>query len=304
VRRHTIPSGFTLVELLVVIAIIGMLVAMLLPAVQAAREAARRAKCKNNVKQFALALHLYHDSHRVFPSGSMYASPVGPVATGPYAWGMIALTLPYLEQGPAYDTIDFTAPDCGAFIRQLQAAGEPDPASNPISVLICPTDPYGFQSLLSGPNGPMPHSGDCGLLYPGSYLGVAGDDEESFNCLGIWHGNGVFYNLSRTRFGDVIDGTSTTLMIGERGIPNDLGWGWMICGGSECEHYISAERGLSPGADLPSYLSILQHFWSWHPGGTHFALVDGSVPFLKYEIDYNAYVAMSTRDGGEVVGNP
>ena len=305
-RQHTTPRGFTLVELLVVIAIIGILVALVLPAVQAAREAARRMKCSNNVKQIALALHMYHDTHRVLPSGSMYAEPIGPVASGPYAWGMMALVLPYLEQGPVYDTIDFQAADCGAAVRQLQDAGQPDPSSNPMSVFICPTDPYGFQSLLSGPDppGPLPLSGDCGLLYPGDYLGVAGDDEESPNCWGIRAGNGMFYDLSRVRLGDVVDGTSTTLMVGERGIPNDLGWGWTICGGTECEHYISTERGLSPGDDLPGYLSILQHFWSWHPGGTHFALADGSVQFLHYEIDYNAYVGLSTRNGGEVVGSP
>lgn len=73
---------------------------------------------------------------------------------------------------------------------------------------------------------------------------------------------------------------------------------------TECEHYISADRGLSPGDNVPSYLSVLQHFWSWHPGGTHFAIADGSVRFLSYEIDYNAYLGMSTRNGGEITGNP
>jgi len=303
-RPHTILRGFTLVELLVVIAIIGILVALLLPAVQAAREAARRATCKNNIKQISLALHLYHDTHRSFPSGSMYALPLGPVTSGPYSWGMMSLILPYLEQGATYDTIDFTVSDCGAFVRQLQAAGEPDPSSKPMAVFICPSDPHGFQSLLSGPTGPQPWSGDCGLLYPGNYLGVAGDDEETSSCQGIFHGNGVFYDLSSTRFEDVTDGTSTTVMLGERGIPNDLGWGWTICGGTECEHYIAADRGLSPGDNLPSYLSILQHFWSWHPGGAHFALTDGSVRFLSYGIDYNTYIGLSTRNGREVVASP
>ncbi|VAX39035.1 hypothetical protein-transmembrane region and signal peptide prediction, partial [hydrothermal vent metagenome] len=64
-KRH----GFTLIELLVVIAIIAILIALLLPAVQQAREAARRSACKNNLKQLGLALHNYHDTHRVFPFG-------------------------------------------------------------------------------------------------------------------------------------------------------------------------------------------------------------------------------------------
>ncbi|NLX98157.1 MAG: DUF1559 domain-containing protein [Rhodopirellula sp.] len=297
-------GGFTLVELLVVIAVIGILISLLLPAVQAAREAARRAQCKNNVKQIGLALHNYHDAFRTFPSGSMYAAPIGPILSGPYSWGMMMLILPYLEQGNAYETIDFRRGDCGAEIRRLQTAGQPDPASTPMPVFVCPSDPHGMQTLLSGPAGPLPASGHCGLLYPGCYLGVAGDDEETANCGGIYHGNGMFYNLSKTRFSDVVDGTSMTLMVGERGIPSDLGWGWLICGGTECEHYISADRGLSPGDNVPSYLSVLQHFWSWHPGGTHFAIADGSVRFLSYEIDYNAYLGMSTRNGGEITGNP
>jgi prepilin-type N-terminal cleavage/methylation domain-containing protein len=214
--------GFTLVELLVVIAIIGLLIALLLPAVQAAREAARRTQCRNNVRQIAIALHNYHDGYRVLPSGSMFGAAIGPVTSGPYAWGFLALIMGQLEQTAAYDTMDFGA-DCGASIRQLQAAGRPDPASNPVSVFICPSDPQGYQSLVSGPSGPLPHSGDCGLLYPGDYLGVAGDDEEyQFHyCDGISDGNGVFYDLSTTRFADVVDGTSNTLMVGERFSPKE-----------------------------------------------------------------------------------
>jgi len=307
-RRHPTPRGFTLVELLVVIAIIGILVALVLPAVQAAREAARRMHCSNNVKQISLALHLYHDTHRVLPSGSMYAEKLSAIVDGPYSWGMLAMILSYLEQGAAYDTVDFTAASCGQAIIDLQEAGESDPSSNPISVFICPSDPYGFRSLLSGPDGPLPNSGDCGLLYPGDYLGVAGDEQEYHfypYCDGIYQGNGVFYSLSRTRFADIVDGTSTTLMIGERGIPEDLGWGWSICGGTECEHYISAKRGLSRRADPPNnYWINLTHFWSWHPGGTHFGLADGSVAFLHYEMDYNAFLGLSTRNGGEVANTP
>src|SRR5690348_18426173 len=98
--------GFTLIELLVVIAIIAVLIALLLPAVQQAREAARRTQCRNNLKQIGLALHNYSSSHTVFPFGK------GPSYSGVpvYArWSQHAMILPYLDQGPLYNTLNFNS---------------------------------------------------------------------------------------------------------------------------------------------------------------------------------------------------
>jgi prepilin-type N-terminal cleavage/methylation domain-containing protein len=300
-----VSRGFTIVELLVVIAVIGILVALLLPAVQQAREAARRMSCRNNLKQVTLATHNYHDTFKVFPPGSVHS---GPPATFPlpvpWSWGMMMLTLPFLEGGNVYDTVNMGTLNCGAEIRRLQAAGAPNPTSQLIPFLVCPSDPNGHKSLLSGPTGPLPNSGDAGLLFPGNYLGVSGSvDDTPAGCLGIANSTGMYYDLSNTHFRDLLDGTSSTLAIGERGIPNDLGWGWLICGGTECEHFISAEEGLAPGDNLPSSLSIIQRYWSWHPGGALFSMADGSVQFLSYNIDYNTYIALSTRASSEFVGD-
>lgn len=296
--------GFTLVELLVVIAIIGILVALLLPAVQSARESARRMSCRNNLKQITLATQNYHDTFKLFPPGSIYPGPKGAPGSGiKFSWGMVMLTMPFLEGGNVFDTVDMSATSCGAEVIRLQTAGIPDPTSKRIGFLSCPSDPNSDKSLLSGPTGPLPSSGSAGLLYPGNYLGVAGSiDETPAWCDGIYNGNGMYYNLSSTRFRDILDGSSNTLAIGERGIPRDLGWGWLICGGTECEHYVSTEEGLAKGANIPTSASIVQRFWSWHPGGSLFALADGSVQFLSYNIDYNTYTALSTRANGEVVG--
>ncbi len=114
--------AFTLVELLVVIAIIGILVALLLPAVQAAREAARRMSCGNNLKQTALAIQNYHDTYKTFPSlrgGQLVQGGTQPFGTNATSypgcpgwfnsagWSWRALILPYMEQQPLYDTINF-----------------------------------------------------------------------------------------------------------------------------------------------------------------------------------------------------
>ena len=104
-----IARGFTLIELLVVIAIIAVLIALLLPAVQQAREAARRAQCKNHLKQIGLALHNYHDIANGLPPGWIGVnSTFQPDVFGGNGWGWAARILPQMDQGPLFNTLNFS----------------------------------------------------------------------------------------------------------------------------------------------------------------------------------------------------
>ena len=150
--RRKPGRGFTLVELLVVIAIIGILVALLLPAVQAAREAARRMSCNNNLKQLALSAHNYHDTYKVFPSSANHRDPAPRPSNG-FSW--IAKVLPFLEQGPLHDTLDFN--------RSLKNGTPTDPNTN------WGSNPGGDSNAL------MPFRSDTGRPQrSGGLVGLAG----------------------------------------------------------------------------------------------------------------------------------
>lgn len=193
--------GFTLVELLVVIAIIGILVALLLPAVQAAREAARRMQCSNNIKQLGIACHNYHDTYKTFPPEAIWhgnAKGTTPTALTVRNYTWIALILPFIEQGPLHDQIDFSQPA----LTQLQGIitnNEPALALM-LPSLQCPSDP----AFNSAPRG-------VGIT---SYAGNAGWDDHRRKHRDTWRA-GVFTFYDATKLRDIIDGTSNTIAIGE-----------------------------------------------------------------------------------------
>ena len=174
----------------------------------------------------------------------------------------------------------------------------PNPADVSLPFLFCPSDGNANILLKSGP--PTP-TYPCGKLYAFNYLGVSGAVHSG--CSSTSAGRGLFFSRSNIRISQILDGTSSTLAIGERGIPSDLAWGWSICGGLECEHYLSAQIGLSKAKHLPAGTGVETHFSSWHPGGAFFLLADGHVSFLSNNMDYNTYRSLSTRDGFEVVSS-
>ncbi|WP_437185234.1 DUF1559 domain-containing protein [Planctomicrobium sp. SH668] len=320
--RSTKP-GFTLIELLVVIAIIAVLIALLLPAVQQAREAARRSQCKNNLKQIGLALHNYHDVHRVFPFGMMNSiSAWGPEdgalgSSGRISW--FPMALPYLEQSALYNLWVTQSVASNTFSAWWQSGN----ANKVVQTTLCPSDPYagkqtgdgfaGNYQLCAGSR-PWGNQANAAFTPPLDDLGVTP--------------RGMFYPRSRTAMNHLIDGTTNTLMASEIIIAPD---------GQDLQPGCSDRRDMrglywnaihmgslfqayrTPNSDAPDIVGWattslpnakgacadsggITTARSQHVGGVNASLADASVRFISNNIDTATYQSLGTCAGGEVVG--
>lgn len=299
-------AGFTLVELLVVIAIIGILVGLLLPAVQAAREAARRMSCSNNLKQISLSLHNYESSHKKFPFGWNNHGTL---------WS--AMILPFVEQNNLYDTLVFAE----SFNWASNGSANEAAGSVVISMYRCPSMPIEEHVDNDGIPGRVPVS----------YRSAGGSEVTSDDTSSIIAGtksfedqnlNGIFWACSSIAFGGIPDGTSNTIAFGETATdPHFVKDGnaldvWAIgspqidpcrCTGSTHGTEFSEAGGSlympmnlrtqDPGA--PGRLIELA-FGSYHVGGAHFGVADGSVHFLADSIDLATYQNLGARNDGRV----
>lgn len=298
--------AFTLVELLVVITIIGILIALLLPAVQAAREAARRTHCANNLKQLGLAMQNYHLTHERIPLTDVDELTSGHRGTN-RNW--IVRLLSYIEQQGVWDQMDMTVDGITGrnltMIRQNLAAA------------LCPSD---AEAVI--PRRRTDSAWDLGVtLGLTCYAISVGDHMNGSGSSGAPNppyrpycrfGSPVRGVSNRfgwsCSFGDIKDGLSNTLVVGEV-IPEWCyfqSWGmasWSTTAWPINHRNADYDAGLLP-IDVSASNNDSICFRSRHPGGAHFVFGDGSVHFLTESLDLPTYQALASRDGGEAAHLP
>jgi prepilin-type N-terminal cleavage/methylation domain-containing protein/prepilin-type processing-associated H-X9-DG protein len=298
-------KGFTLIELLVVIAIIAALIALLLPAVQSAREAARRASCVNNLKQIALATMNYHDVNQVFPT-QIGGTPWGSIKDARVGW--LLQILPQMEQSNLFSAYNFSnsvGPNLGV---PWCSPSNSTVIVTSVSLFICPSYPgaktINNQADFNGLGAPE-NTWAVGVT---CYKGNLGDNSSAttfvtpYASLGdVAVARGIFWRGTQvTPIAGVTDGTSNTFLAGEA-LPSKCEWNsWANSNHSVAMTSIPLNSKLNTN---PANYPTCYGFQSQHPSGANFAMVDGSVRFIKETINYGTYMAVSSRAGAEVVGS-
>ncbi len=279
--------GFTLVELLVVIAIIGILVGLLLPAVQAAREAARRMQCQNNLKQLGLAMHMHHDTFKFFP----YLRSGG--GTNRHTWAM--QLLPFIEQNNLYQT--YKNPITG--VSQTDGFNN-HTATDPIMVAARTTQISTFfcPSRRGSPSLSIITTGSTVTGTPSDYAACTGNS-------GTVPTNGAFMMVNSNHmkavlnFRDLIDGTTNTILLGEKHVQrdriNDPVQDGVILSGSEQQTY-HRRGGTSQPLAINNMVAANTQFGSWHTGICQFVMGDGSVRGLTVSIPGTILGYFTARD--------
>ena len=303
-------AAFTLVELLVVIAIIGILIGMLLPAVQQVREAARRISCANQVRQISLALHSYESANQEFP--------VGHDVDG-NNWGWPTFILPFLEQNAAFNNLNLSEQifdSANSLNRQTIATVFPS--------ALCPSDDQALDSMLFSTPAP---DGEEARVAKSNYVGCTGAFATQFRigegdspAEGPRVGRGIFIRNKTTSIGEISDGTSNTIMIGEAvwfGDGNFPGTSdasfagdsvWYAAanntsgGGTNTAALLGAGEAQINAPSLATTFQKRVSFGSKHSEGVNFGLADGSVRFITADINNNGTTLANFENGSQVIG--
>lgn len=334
--------GFTLVELLVVIAIIGILVGLLLPAVQAAREASRRMSCSNNLKQLGLACHNYHDTFQTFPSGVINPGDTTHATipnTNILNHTGHELILPFIEQQPLHDQIDFRIASSGYAESGTVTGGWPNANTPHMKVLVntflCPSD-------RGDERGALAHTDAATYIADGqrhTNYAFAGANVSSWQDHAIWQNysastvslpdgrtnvgaRGAFGYNSGAKFRDFLDGTSNVVILGEVTVTKrqstsyELLWGgfrryntFFNSHPSSDPNHINNERyhingrtnvaGMTGTGTPDDDRHYVGNTASLHPGGALYAFGDGTVKFAGETIDKSVWAVLQRIATGQ-----
>lgn len=328
------PAGFTFIEFLIVTAVIAVLIALLVPAVQHSREAARRLQCRNNLKQLGMALHGYLDSKNTFPP--VYIGVYGPTACGshPVYLNIHCFTeylLPYLDQSPIYNQINFSIPFWAPV--DLTPIGLPnftgsnrEPIGHSIPTFICPSTPHDSNTItISFPDIGVPLSWTTGVIDYSPFGGVIKycDPTGVYPIYvepvspqkrrqGILSNDNLYVPIEQ-----VTDGASNTLVLFELAGRNDeyrrgrksgnnttIGGGWVDY--NYAENWVTGSTVDGSYRDGPCVINCTNRggegAYSFHPGGIHILLADGAVRFVSESISPVVFVNLGTYQGGQVTG--
>jgi prepilin-type N-terminal cleavage/methylation domain-containing protein/prepilin-type processing-associated H-X9-DG protein len=318
VRTHSLYAGkrvgFTLIELLVVIAIIAILIGLLLPAVQKVREAAARVQCQNNLKQIGVGLHSYHDTHKAFPSGHQ----TKPGSTYYANWAIFLL--PYVEQDNLYRLYDNTKKNFDP--QNMQLVNQVF-----VQVYSCPSDINANKLIVPET---VPNSGDPNPPYmTGSYRGMggvtcdpashwAGYPSEGIELMqrcpqnrGLFHTDGTETGLKPERIANIKDGTSYTLMVGERTTKTHVSrttfWAnsfnlYSVSGAYSESANLLNDYDLCHSIVGDADIANCKYGWgSFHDGIINFVMADGHVQPINTSINMQTFMALATIAAGEVI---